>query len=579
MDNPQHYQPLSHALHLPVGAQAPATYTPTTGYNSKPRHDDDDEEDDDDEVVAQQPNRPEETQPSGTPSPAMKTASAPTQQQDEPIIHQYEPEQKRRPGRPRGSKNRRNRSSQPPSKPVIQYSHPPLHPTGPGTAPPQHPDVNAQNQQYYEFQWRVLNLCAEFYNAAEELVKGANPLVVAQCYHSAPGNKVDPLVMLNEAKRICDTLAERTGMNPNSLGPTKNGNLLVLLANPSRLITTPPPPMYPVIPTLYQPPQPPAPPAGAATTSNIAPAAVINQPQSFVVSMNAPQYPMYAPPPGQYPAAPYYQYPSYMPSPQYYGAPQPPAPPQQQQQQQQQSQQSQQPQQQSQQPQQQQPQQPQQPQQQQQTPAVPTPTVSTTMPGVGGNQGAWSDDETERLKTLAEESKSQNSTGEMEWDWVVNRFGNDRTRHQILIKATQLGLKESSTRALNSRGVKRRRETDGETASPPVPTETTSPTSANPANTNPSPSASHGQSTPVASPSMQNQPKPSASTSKVSLPWPMPTVAVNTPSPVVASSSHDRPYYRPRPTDTSSKPLMGPPVQHQYMYQPNGSTSSVMNGK
>jgi hypothetical protein len=30
--------------------------------------------------------------------------------------------------------------------------------------------MNAQNQQYYEFQWRVLNLCAEFYGAAEELV-------------------------------------------------------------------------------------------------------------------------------------------------------------------------------------------------------------------------------------------------------------------------------------------------------------------------------------------------------------------------------------------------------------------------
>lgn len=28
----------------------------------------------------------------------------------------------------------------------------------------------AQNQQYYEFQWRVLNLCSEFYGAAEELI-------------------------------------------------------------------------------------------------------------------------------------------------------------------------------------------------------------------------------------------------------------------------------------------------------------------------------------------------------------------------------------------------------------------------
>lgn len=129
----------------------------------------------------------------------------------QPIIHQYEPEQKRRPGRPRGSKNRRRDSQQPPSKPVSYQS---------SAAPP---TVDPQNQQYYEFQWRVLNLCAEFYSAAEELVvsinairfvmlspnmtlqKGANPLVIAQCY-AAPESKVDPLVMLTEAKRVCDTL-------------------------------------------------------------------------------------------------------------------------------------------------------------------------------------------------------------------------------------------------------------------------------------------------------------------------------------------------------------------------------------
>ena len=30
--------------------------------------------------------------------------------------------------------------------------------------------MSQQNQQFYEFQWRALNLCSEFYNAAEELV-------------------------------------------------------------------------------------------------------------------------------------------------------------------------------------------------------------------------------------------------------------------------------------------------------------------------------------------------------------------------------------------------------------------------
>ena len=105
-------------------------------------------------------------------------------------------QQKRRPGRPRGSKNRPHPSASdaadasqkqhahlqphpsasplfytykqtpqvPPLPAVAPVSQPPLPP------PPQHLDVNAHNQQYYELQWKVLNLCAEFYGAAEKLV-------------------------------------------------------------------------------------------------------------------------------------------------------------------------------------------------------------------------------------------------------------------------------------------------------------------------------------------------------------------------------------------------------------------------
>ena len=82
-----------------------------------------------------------------------------------------EPERKRRPGRPRGSKNRRPRIGS--SKHEGQFYYHGASPAGAATTssgPPQHPSMNSQNQQYYEFQWRVLNLCAEFYGAAEELV-------------------------------------------------------------------------------------------------------------------------------------------------------------------------------------------------------------------------------------------------------------------------------------------------------------------------------------------------------------------------------------------------------------------------
>ena len=51
-------------------------------------------------------------------------------------------------------------------------------------------------------------------------------------------------------------------------------------------------------------------------------------------------------------------------------------------------------------------------------------------PAAAGNQGAWSEEETEKLKKLAEESKTQGShdNGEIDWDWVCNAWGPGRTR-------------------------------------------------------------------------------------------------------------------------------------------------------
>jgi len=43
--------------------------------------------------------------------------------------------------------------------------------------PPQLPEVTPHNQMYYEFQWRVLNLCSEFYGAAEELIVSSGCLL------------------------------------------------------------------------------------------------------------------------------------------------------------------------------------------------------------------------------------------------------------------------------------------------------------------------------------------------------------------------------------------------------------------
>lgn len=289
MANPQSYQPLSHALHPPVAGPSQSTPTYTSYSNPAARDEDIDEEDEGDEgTVEEQLNRVDPDGQGSSPSSPSTKPNSPSGPNPSP----QDTEPKRRPGRPKGSKNRRPRAttSHPHvPKPPVPLPHTPLNSSATTATAPRHPDVNTHNQQYYEFQWRVLNLCAEFYTAAEELVKGTQPLVIAQCYSSPPANKVDPLAMLSEAKRICDTL----------------------LANPTKLITHPPPPMYPPAPNIYQAPpvtQPPLPlPLPPAPKPSMAPPTVITQPQSFVVPMGA-QYPVYHQVPGAYPPTPYYQY-------------------------------------------------------------------------------------------------------------------------------------------------------------------------------------------------------------------------------------------------------------------------------
>lgn len=77
--------------------------------------------------------------------------------------------EKRKPGRPRGSRNRKPRA---PANTPANPSKAPTNTQHPGfySYPPAPGGQAAQNQQFYEFQWRALNLCSEFYNAAEELI-------------------------------------------------------------------------------------------------------------------------------------------------------------------------------------------------------------------------------------------------------------------------------------------------------------------------------------------------------------------------------------------------------------------------
>ncbi|KAF7375231.1 hypothetical protein MSAN_00409700 [Mycena sanguinolenta] len=553
MDNPQYYQPLSYALHPPSSSTTPKPGSAPA--QNPPREEEEDEEEN---AVADHLN--------STDSSANKPVGTANAPQEHQFLQEPDPGGKRRPGRPRGSKNKKVQS---PSLQVAptKLDTPIVHSTA-----PQLPDVTSQNQQYYEFQWRMLNLCAEFYGAAEELVKGTPPLVVAQCYQMG-ASKVDPLVMLGDAKRICDTL----------------------LANPTQLILSSPPPQYPTVPTFYHPqpvsdtsaapkastsaPKPASAPAPASSAPAPTPAPapapvpapapppsmVITNPGSFVVPLGTQpttSYPYagYATAAGQY-SSPYY-------TPYAYYAPQsqPQAPPQAQ------------------------------PPAKAQPPplqaSTSTPPITPSAPS-SGTLGPWSDEEIERLKKLAEDSKAATASKEFEWDWVVGQWGPGRSRHQILLKATQLGLKESSGRAN-----KRRREDDAGTplgsAQPPNPagvnanSKVTTTSTSTPSNTTVtgSPAMSHSTSTPHASPAMSNlqrppsanrlppaPPKPPQTSTATtnSMPWPMPTVAAANVSPVLTPSvqgDQRTSYYRPRPaaTDTSSG-TAARTTSHQFMYQ------------
>ncbi|KAH9945269.1 uncharacterized protein BXZ73DRAFT_38764 [Epithele typhae] len=643
MDNPQYYQPLSHALNASFVSQshpsprqhyshyAPHPHAPVTNGAGSGHREEEEEEDDDDEAAEgeldhhelEHPHHsasshssprvhaahPQSSSSGSTAAPASTDYRQPAAPQDQNSAATAEDgSEKRKPGRPRGSRNRKPRvSSGSTSKAPANTQHPGFYqyPPAPGA------NMSQQNQQFYEFQWRALNLCSEFYNAAEELVKAASPMVIAQCYQMGPATKIDPLMLIAEAKRVCDNL----------------------LANPSQLVGQP-------VPTTTYPPyaaMPPPPPPGAPTGATPAPGSVITNPQTFVMPLNAtpmappaqPYYPpIYAPPAGaRYPTTPYYYPPPQGATPYYAAAPPPPAasppasnsPP---------------------------------------APAAapapappqhtPTPTPSQPVPqpapapapappipsnaatistfsaatgntAPGGHQGTWSEEETDRLKRLAEQSKEMGNApnkGEIEWDWVIHQWGNSRTRHQILLKATSLGLKESTTR-----GTKRRRHEEPtpqpqpqpEPAHPPPPPPQVhhQPVQqnaiANMVSPTRSPMTAHTTPVSNASPAMQPQRPPSSATSSLAtprqaaattspavnnLPWPLPTMAGSTsilstspapapqPQPAPSTAADQRGYYRPRPTGTTSYGAAAAaastvpnhaPSQHPYMYRPNGT--------
>ena len=229
-----------------------------------------------------------------------------------------------------------------------------------------------------------------------------------------PGAKLDPLGMITDAKRICDGLVSLIYQFAQSAY-----SIITKLANPSQLVNNPPPTVYPSYNNqpgygaaahpnqypsqpystpIYPHPSSYSPHNNTSPTNDNGSTNVISNAQSFVMPLGppamapGPSYTMY---PSRYPSTPYYQYPpgstSY-----YASAAQNSAPA---------------------------------------STSTPNAAASPSWP-TGYNQGAWSEEEVERLKQLTEQSKEHNTgphKGEIDWDWVISTWGNTRTRFAMIL--------------------------------------------------------------------------------------------------------------------------------------------------
>lgn len=133
---------------------------------------------------------------------------------------------KRKGGRSKGTKTKKARLDEHEESPLAFSAFRQVTPHIDFPASP-YPEVNAHNKAYYEFQWKVLSLCSEFYAAADQILvrspdvflnigfltgefqTAAPSTVIAQSYSLGPGPPMDPIALLNEAKRVCDYLVRK----------------------------------------------------------------------------------------------------------------------------------------------------------------------------------------------------------------------------------------------------------------------------------------------------------------------------------------------------------------------------------
>ncbi|KIJ52458.1 hypothetical protein M422DRAFT_243244 [Sphaerobolus stellatus SS14] len=363
-------------------------------------------------------------------------------------------------------------------------------------AVPVPPPVAPSDMSFNEFQWRLLNLCAEFYEAATELLRATPHTVLSQAFQLlGRGTGTDPITILNDARRTCD----------------------MLLANPQALSVPPPPPTGLPLP-------------------------VLNSLSHMNVRAGIPS--------------------STTPVPSYYSLPTAQAPP---------------------------------------APPAPEPQPASSSKGKEKEreksttaQGTWKEHEIAKLKALAEKYRSarpvpqeeeeeeedaedadgtpdedgnasvsptadsgeasasaqkrQKDFDDIDWDKVVAEFGDERSRHQVLIKATLLGLKPSSS--IPGKKPKKKKASPASAPEPPAPTFSSASARSIPTSyTNPSSTSASNAA--------------SGSTPRVSVP---PTVPPTTAPPGLPHAPYPQPgWYPQNPYYAYAQPLYYP---QGYNYAP-----------
>ncbi|KAF8339586.1 uncharacterized protein EI90DRAFT_2966733 [Cantharellus anzutake] len=428
----QSYQQMPHGVSYAPQHQQSYAYHPSLLPSTQPSSSQ--QQQHDQRYAYGQASQPQQQQPNTQATSQPPSENPPSQDPAAPVVGE-----KRKRGRPKGSKTKKpkldasttNASQQQQSTPQSGSSSTaqqtaPAAPTFSASSERQPssrttesassrptvpmPQSNVNMQEVFEFHWKAMHMCMDFCQAASDLIAGTPEAVLS--YALSSNKKVNPMQAINEAKAICDAFIADPSIFMDEAGTGTPASLPTSTPRVS-LATIPPPPPWQKGGAKS------SATAGPTTSTASAPTKKASASQRSSDPSESPSLPP-AFPNGQYQAASSSS-PAQSESPQTQqttttssqpsGFPGPPAP-----------------------------------MHPGQAVAFNSMKQSPMLHG-----GTWTAEDVQKLKDIVDQYKGGDVQKEVDWDWVVNQFGVSKTRHQILIKATQMGLKPSGTNGARRR--------------------------------------------------------------------------------------------------------------------------------